>query len=99
MIIVCVRASHNKEIRSPDFGIKRLNPESCKIIGNELENLKMLANFDNVVDKLLIASFFEENHLLVDALGYYLEAKTLSPDQDGFSTLYNNFLARNGISN
>lgn len=99
MIIICVRAKQNKELRSPDFGIKRLGPKEGEVIANEFDNLKMVANSNNVVDKLLIASFFEENQLLADAITYYNEAQTISPDPDGFNKLYNNFLVRNGLKN
>ncbi|MCG8308994.1 MAG: hypothetical protein MI975_16480 [Cytophagales bacterium] len=99
MIIVNVRARHNSELRSPDFGIKRLDLEESEVIRNEFASIKMVANANNVVDKLLIASFFEENQLLADAITYYNEAQSISPDPDGFNTLYNNFLIRNGLKN
>ena len=99
MIIICVRAQKNKELRSPDFGIKRLNSKEGEVIGNEFNSLKMVANSNNVVDKLLIASFFEENLLLADAIAYYNEAQAISPDPDGFNILYENFLFRNGLKN
>lgn len=99
MIIISVHAQNNEELRSPDFGIKRLDKNKSKVIGNEFDNLKMVANSDNVVDKLLIASFFEENQLLADAITYYNEAQSISPDPDGFNKLYANFLVRNGLKN
>ena len=99
MIIICVHAQKNRELRSPDFGIKRLGSKEGENISNEFDHLKMVANSNNVVDKLLIASFFEENHLLADAITYYNEAQVISPDPEGFNRLYNNFLVRNGLRN
>jgi len=99
IIIINITARDKAEIRSPDFGIKRLDLNERKSVGNEFKSLKMVANADNVVDKLLIASFFEENHLILDALTYYNEALAITPDPDGFNILYNNFLARNGLKN
>ena len=66
-------------------------------IGKEFENLKMVANTENALNKLLFASFFEENQLLVDAITYYNQALAISPDPDGFTKLYDNFLQRNGL--
>lgn len=99
MIIINVKAKDNEELRSPDFGIKRLDTEKRKSIGDEFASIKMVANSNNVVDKLLIASFFEENKLLADAISYYNQAQALSPDPDGFNILYDNFLDRNGLRN
>lgn len=99
IIIINIAAKDKVEIRSPDFGIRRLDSNERKSVGNEFTSLKMVANADNVVDKLLIASFFEENHLIVDALTYYNEALAITPDPDGFNILYNSFLARNGLKN
>lgn len=99
MIIFSVHAQNNEDLRSPDFGIKRLDDKSSQLIGNELANLKMVANSEKVVDHLLIASFFEENQLIADAITYYHVARSISPDADGFNKLYENFLLRNGLRN
>jgi hypothetical protein len=63
----------------------------------EYTNLKEVARSENVLDKLLIATFFEENELLGDAISYYDQALALSPDANGFNRLYNNFLYRNNL--
>lgn len=99
IIIFNVRAKDKDGLRSPDFGIKRLGGKESTTICDEFSSLKMVAKSNNVVDKLLIASFFEENELLADAITYYNEALTISPDPDGFAILYENFLARNGLKN
>lgn len=99
MIILNVRATGIDNMRSPDFGIKRLSEEDRKVIDKEYINIKKVANTETVLDKLFIASFFEENKLLVDAITCYEEALEISPDPQGFNVLYNNFLARNGLKN
>jgi len=99
MIIINVKATYNNELRSPDYGLKRLDKQESKSISNEFASLKTVAGADNVVDKLLIASFFEENKLLADAITFYKEAQSISPDPDGLNILYNNFLVRNGLKN
>lgn len=99
MIIISVKATNNYELRSPDYGIKRLDSNESKLITSEFANLKSVAGSDNVVDKLLIASFFEENLLLADAITFYKEAQSISPDPDGLAILYSNFLVRNGLKN
>ena len=99
LIILNVRAREIEDLRSPDFGIKRLSEKERKSIGKEYAHIKKAVNAETALDKLFIASFFEENQLLGDAITYYNEALEISPDPDGFSLLYDNFLARNGLKN
>lgn len=97
IIIVNVQAQGNEDLRSRDFGLKRLSEEDSQSINVELSNLEKVANSNNALDKLLIASFFEENQLLADAITYYNLAIKISPDPQSFNVLYDNFLARNGL--
>lgn len=97
LLIINVRAKENEGVYSRDYGIKRLSPEAKESIGKEFENLKMVTNTENALNKLLLATFFEENQLLVDAITYYNQALAISPDPDGFTKLYDNFLQRNGL--
>ena len=97
LLIINVRAKENEEVCSMDYGIKRVSAEVRKIIGQEFENIIKVANEESALNKLLIASFFEKNQLLVDAITYYNQALVISPDPDGFNKLYENFLSRNGL--
>lgn len=97
LLIINVRAKDNASVYSRDYGIKRLSDEGKKTIDQEFENLKKVASEENALNKLLLASFFEENQLLVDAITYYNQALVISPDPEGFNKLYDNFLFRNGL--
>ncbi len=97
LLIINVRAKDNAGVFSRDYGIKRLSDEGKKSIGQEFESLKTVASEESSLNKLLLASFFEENQLLVDAITYYNQALAISPDPEGFNKLYDNFLLRNGL--
>jgi hypothetical protein len=97
LLIVNIRAGGGHSITSKDYGINRITEEQKQSIKNEYEGLLGEADSENVINKLLIASFFEENELLGDAIYYYDQAWALSPDSDGFGKLYNNFLYRNKL--
>ncbi len=97
LLIVNVKAKSNESFTSKDYGINRISDDQKDEIKTEYEHLIGMANQDNVINKLLIASFFEENELLGDAISYYDQALALSPDTDGFGKLYNNFLYRNKL--
>jgi len=97
LLIVNVRSKTNPSFVSKDYGINRISEDQKKGIKYEYEHLVDIADAENVISKLLIASFFEENELLGDAISYYDQALALSPDTDGFDMLYNNFLYRNKL--
>lgn len=97
LLIINLRADTKQQIISKDYGINRITEDQKKNIQSEYEDLLDQVEADNVINKLLIASFFEENELLGDAIYYYDQAWALSPDADGFGKLYNNFLYRNKL--
>ena len=51
----------------------------------------------NALNKLLIAGFYEQNKLLIDAGTAYLEAIKLAPDVPQYKEAYNDFLLRYGL--
>jgi hypothetical protein len=97
LMSINVSANSAGEFVSKDYGINRISAEQKHGIEEEYKNLIEVADAENVLDKLLIASFFEENELLGDAISYYDQALALSPDANGFGRLYNNFLYRNNL--
>ncbi len=98
LMIINVRVMENDGVYSRDYGIKRLSEEARMIIDTEFETLEVDAQEENVLNKLMLASFFEEKHLLVDAVTYYNEALVISPDPEGIQRLYDDFLQRNGLN-
>lgn len=82
---------------SKDYGIKRIAETDRQAIESEFRSLTKVAGNQSVLDKLLIASFFEEQELLADALAYYDQALAMAPDASGFHQLYYNFLNRNNL--
>lgn len=98
LMIINVQVKGNDGVHSRDYGIKRLSIEARMTIDQEFESLKMDAQEENVLNKVMLASFFEEHQLLVDAITYYNQAIALSPDLEGIQKLYNDFLQRNGLN-
>lgn len=97
LMTINIIAEDESFLSSKDYGINRISADQKLDIENEYMNLKNVARSENVLDKLLIATFFEENELLGDAITYYDRAFALSPDENGIDRLYNNFLYRNNL--
>jgi len=77
--------------------IKRLSPgEREKITAPYTEISKELAD-ETALNKVVLASFFEQNKLLIDAITAYEEAIKLAPDDLTYKDYYEEFLLRNKL--
>ncbi len=97
MLIVNVRTKDKENIVSGDYGIKRITSPEERQIEEEYNAIKKVTGEDTALNRLLMASFFEENELLADALYCYYQAMQTAPNPEGFRDIYDNFLARNGL--
>lgn len=97
LIIVSVKVKGNDKMYSGNYGIKRLTGVDADPILKELEQLSTSLKEESSLNKLILATFYEENNLLIDALMNYEEAVQLSPDVEQFSIAYDLFAKRNGL--
>ena len=100
LVIISVKAKGEQGVQSGNYGIKPLSKEEATFIKKELDNLKReISEKESALDKLLLASFYEQNNLLVDALTNYEFAISHNPEVEAFKVAYNRFLLRNGLAN
>lgn len=100
LVIVSVNAKQHKEIQSSSYGIKHMTPEEAEPIQRELRELKLeISGKESALDKLILASFYEQNNLLADALTSYEYAISMEPGVKAFHTAYEQFIFRNGLGN
>lgn len=100
MIIISVSSQDFKDQKSKDYGMKQLTPEEAEPIAQELSELKLeISDQQSALDKLILASFYEQNSLLADALTSYEHAIQMAPDVKAFRTAYDQFIFRNGLGN
>jgi hypothetical protein len=98
LYIFSVKQADDEEIKSGNVGIKRVSADDMAEVVSNYNNLKSEVSDDSPLNKLIYASFFEENGLLLDAMTKYEEAIKLSPEVEDFKELYNGFLLKNGLS-
>jgi hypothetical protein len=53
---------------------------------------------ETALNKIVLASFYEENKLLINAIENYEAAITMEPEVDFFQAAYSQFLERNGLA-
>jgi hypothetical protein len=77
--------------------IKKLSAgEQAKINVVYTDVVKELKD-ETALDKLVLAGFFEQNKLLIDAITAYEQAMKLAPDDPTYSDYYEEFLLRNKL--
>ena len=96
-IIVEVASTADKNKISNRYTLKKLSKADKARIKTELEKISVTTAEPNALNKLLIAAFYEQNNLLIDAGTAYLEAIQLAPDVPQYKEDYDAFLLRNAM--
>ena len=98
LIIVNISMKNNEEIKSKDAAIERVTKEDEPEFAGELSDLQAsLGESVSSINGLIMAEFYEENDLVLDALTSYEQSIQLSPDVPYFQEAYTEFLFRTGL--
>ena len=99
IFIVNVRNKDNEDLKSRDYGIRRVSTAEAKAIEEQLSAISAEVTEETSLNKIVYASFFEENNLHLDALTKYEEAVSLSPDVKDFQIIYDEYVIANELGN
>lgn len=91
-----INVKGSSDIKAEQFGIKVVKPED-KGIAEDLNDLMSAVRDDSPLNKIIYASFYEENGLILDALTKYEEAVQMAPEITQLQDLYEDFLNANGL--
>ncbi len=92
-----VASKENPEIKSEEVCIRFLSEEDEDKIKEQLDNLTVNIDETSALGKIIIASFYERNNLIMDADKLYREAIAIEPASAEYYYLYLKFQKRNGI--
>lgn len=98
-IVVTVRSKDDMRIVSDDFVLKKLSAGDKTRLASALSGISDLSNEKNALNMLYMASFYEENALLIDASTAYQQAILLAPQVPDFRQAYDDFVIRNSMKN
>lgn len=98
LIILSIKVKDNPDLFSTEYGIERISEERKEELMTSLAQLKSEIAADSPLGKLILASYFEDNGLILDALTQYEDIMEQSPEVEDFKALYGEFLIRNGLS-
>ena len=97
LIIVRVSLKDDESIASKNAAIELMTDEDAQTYQVELSGLEQNIGQESSINDLILAEFYEENGLILDALTSYEDAVKLSPDVEYFQEAYDEFLIRNGL--
>lgn len=96
-IIVKVVSKSDPSRESIDYTLKKLSKADKDRFKTVLNEVSSETAEQNAMNKLFLAGVYEQNGLLIDATGYWIEAIKLAPDVPDFKDDYEAFLIRNNI--
>jgi hypothetical protein len=83
---------------APDFSLKFIGGEKGAKLNKEIEDLKIELGEESALNNLVLASFYEEKKLLIDAMESYEKAIKMQPEVEDYKVLYGQFLVRTHIA-
>lgn len=96
-LLVEVSSKNDKKIASKQYMIKKLGAVEKENIKKSLGEIMGEVTEPTALNKLLLAGFYEEKNLIIDAIASYEEAIKLAPDVPTFQEAYDEFLLRQNL--
>lgn len=88
-----------KDLNSEEYAIIIKPEDESAEIKKTMNQLKTEVKEENALDNILMAAFYEDNNLLLDALTSYEKAIQLAPEIEIYQKAYEDFIIRNGFAN
>lgn len=96
-ILIEVKSKDDPKLVSKQHLIKRLSPAEQSGIKKSLGEISADVDEQSALSQLLLAGFYEQNNLLIDAISAYEQAVKLAPDVPFYKESYDEFLMRHNI--
>jgi hypothetical protein len=95
-VLIEVKAKTDHRPSKPRL-IKKLTPAEHAGIQKSLTEINNDVAEQNALNKLILARFYEEHNLIIDAITSYEQAMAMAPDVPTFQEEYQYFLTRHGL--
>lgn len=95
-ILVEVKSKGPVKLKTPEAGylIKKMTPAQADKVNKALAEFSGQVNEENALNKFILAGFYEEHKLFIDAISAYEQAIKLAPDVPSYKEAYEEFLYR-----
>lgn len=89
----------NPVVQSDKYSLQYIGDEKkATDLHNQFSSLKTELSEQTALNKLILASFFAENNLPLNAMNYFEEAIKLEPEVDEYKIVYGKYLSDTGLS-
>ncbi len=88
-----------KDLNSEEYAIIIKPQEESAEINKMLTELKTEVSEETALDNMVLAAFYEDNNLMLDALTSYEKAIQMAPEVEIYQKAYEDFIIRNGFAN
>lgn len=96
-IVIVEVFSKGDKAKSPRYNLQKLAPAKADVVKKELEQITSDVAGETALNKFILAGFYEEHHLYIDAITAYEQAIKLAPDVPSYKEAYDEFLLRNKL--
>lgn len=96
-IFVVVRSKADPNQVSKQHLIKKLSPDAYEKVKRSMNDIVGEVSEQTALNKFILAGFYEEQGLFIDAISAYEEVLKLAPDVTYYQEAYDDFLIRNGL--
>ncbi|HTF19527.1 MAG TPA: hypothetical protein VK658_15725 [Chryseolinea sp.] len=96
-VLIEVKSKGDQNQKSKRHMIKKLAAADQAGIQKSLTEINLVVQDETALNSLILASFYEQNKLYIDAIGAYEDAIRLAPDVSAYQESYTDFLMRNGL--
>ena len=96
-LLIEVKSKSDPKQVSKQHLIKKLAPAEQESVKKSLSEIMGEVEEKTALNKFILAGFYEENNLFIDAISAYDEAIKLAPDVNAYKEAYDDFLIRHGI--
>jgi hypothetical protein len=96
-LLIEVKSKSDPKQVSKQHLIKKLAPAERENVKKSLSEIIGEVEEQTALNQFILAGFYEENNLFIDAISAYEEAIKLAPDVNAYKEAYDDFLIRHGI--
>jgi len=96
-ILIEVKSKADTKIKSEQHLIKKLSAAEQERVTKALAEIQGQVTEETALNKFIMAGFYEENKLYIDAITAYEEAIKMAPEVSTYKEAYQEFLLRNKL--
>lgn len=96
-ILIEVMSKGDGKLKSLQHLVKRMNPAQTEKIKKDMSEFSSTVSEETALNKFILAGFYEEHKLYIDAVTAYQQAIKMAPDVPSYKEAYDDFLIRNGF--